>query len=351
MGAGIQLAESGLLPDSLIKFGINRLLQQRLNELPLKSDALIKKYKDSIIKELNDSPIAIETQAANEQHYEVPAEFFQIALGNHLKYSSCYYENGAKNLDQAEHDMLKLSAERAEIRDGMKILDLGCGWGSMSLWLAENFPNCSIRSLSNSKPQRLFIEEQAKSRGLNNIKVMTADINNFEIKEKFDRIVSIEMFEHLRNYKNLFSKIASWLEDDGKLFVHIFCHREAPYYFETEGDDNWMGAHFFTGGIMPSRDLYRHFSQDISVEKSWDVNGVNYQKTALAWLDHIDRNKQAVLHCFAKTYGSKNANKWLHRWRIFFLSCAELFGYNQGNEWLVEHYLFVKSTNILSQKN
>ncbi len=344
MPTPIELAERGIVPDTLIKFGIRRLLQQRLNEGPNKNTPTSQDHTLKFISELRSSPIALETKAANEQHYELPPEFFQIALGKHLKYSSGFYDNGATNLDEAEAHMLALTAERAEIKDGMKVLDLGCGWGSLSLWIAEHFPNCQVHSVSNSAPQRLFIEATAKARGLNNIKIMTADMNVFQAPDQYDRVVSVEMFEHMRNYEKLMANISTWLKKDGKLFVHIFCHKVTPYYFETEGDDNWMGAHFFTGGIMPSNHLLLYFQNNLKIDQHWVVNGTNYGKTSFAWLDNMDARKDEVLKIFKSTYGD-DAQKWVQRWRIFFMSCGELFNYNGGEEWYVSHYLFSPSLN------
>jgi cyclopropane-fatty-acyl-phospholipid synthase len=340
MGLAIDIAEKGLLPDGLIKFGIRRLLVQRLKDVVKESNGDLDQYTRKLVSELKESPIAIETDAANEQHYEVPAEFYQLSLGKHLKYSSAYYDGGAKTLDEAEHQMLELTAKRAEIVDGMEVMDLGCGWGSFSLWVANKFPNCKITSVSNSASQKGYIDGEAQKSGLKNIQVITANINEFDTEKRFDRVVSVEMFEHMRNYERLMGKVSSWLKNDGKLFVHIFCHKEAPYYFETEGEDNWMGAYFFTGGIMPSDRLLLNFQDQLTIDQQWVVNGTNYEKTALAWLENTDKNRAEILKVLEETYGVKEAHVWLQRWRIFFLSCAELFGYKDGQEWWVSHYLF-----------
>lgn len=342
MSKGIALAEKGRLPDAVVKYGIRRLLLQRIRELPADQSYQLQKYTLDMVQELKHSSIALETKAANQQHYEVPAQFFKLSLGKHLKYSSAYFDNGAQTLDQAEEHMLALTAERAEIRDGMKVMDLGCGWGSFSLWAAAKFPGCTFRSVSNSHSQREYIESQATTRGLKNIEVITADINTFDIDETFDRIVSVEMFEHMRNYEKLMAKMSSWLKPDGKLFVHIFCHKTTPYYFEVDGEDNWMGAYFFTGGIMPSNHLLLYFQDHMAIEQHWVVNGTNYQKTSLAWLENTDNHKQHIIDLFEKTYGAGKGNLWYQRWRIFYLSCAELFGFREGKEWWVSHYLFKK---------
>jgi cyclopropane-fatty-acyl-phospholipid synthase len=289
---------------------------------------------------MRESPIALETDTANDQHYELPPAFFEIALGRHLKYSGCYWPEGIESLDAAEAAALEQTCERAGIRDGMRVLDLGCGWGSLSLWIAEKFPECRITSVSNSAPQGDFIRERARERGLRNIDVLTADMNTFQIAQTFDRIVSVEMFEHMRNYSALLERVASWLEPDGKLFVHIFCHREHPYFFEDLGTGDWMARHFFTGGLMPSERLMEEFSGALALEERWRVNGRHYEKTALAWLGNMDRNRGRILVIFAETYGKADAERWFQRWRMFFLACAELFGYGDGEEWFVSHSLW-----------
>jgi cyclopropane-fatty-acyl-phospholipid synthase len=340
----ITLAENRWLPDSIIRFGIRQLLKQRLkDEFAYDVEQQNKRYRE-LLESLRESPIAIETEAANEQHYEVPAAFYQYALGKHLKYSSCYWDDETENLDQAEAKMLGLTMARAELQDGQDILELGCGWGSLTLWMAEQLPNSHITAVSNSNSQREHIQQQAKLRHLDNIEVITCDVNQLNLQQQYDRIVSVEMFEHMRNYDSLLNKVASWLKPDGKLFVHIFCHRYLAYPFETQGDDNWMGKYFFTGGLMPARDTLLHFQKHLKLQRQWDLSGSHYQKTAEAWLTNMDNNTQEIMHLFAETYGRKEANVWVQRWRIFFMSCAELFGYSKGNEWLVAHYLFSKQS-------
>jgi len=273
----------------------------------------------------------------------VPAAFYRFALGKHLKYSSCYWEDVTKTLDEAEAFMLTLTTARADLQDGQRILELGCGWGSLTLWMAEHSPNSRITAVSNSSSQREYILQQAKLRNLTNIEVLTCDVNQLSLGRQFDRIVSVEMFEHIRNYDKLLAKVASWLKPGGKLFVHIFCHRYLAYPFETEGDDNWMGKYFFTGGLMPARDTLLHFQQHLHLQQQWDMSGIHYQKTAEAWLQNMDKHDHEIRELFALIYGEQQARLWQQRWRIFFMSCAELFGYKQGNEWLVAHYLFVKT--------
>ncbi|MDO8941034.1 MAG: cyclopropane-fatty-acyl-phospholipid synthase family protein [Methylicorpusculum sp.] len=339
----IALAEAGKVPDSLIRWGIRRLLKQRLQEeFADDVERQSQRYRD-LLTELRQSPIAIETEAANQQHYEVPSAFYRFALGKHLKYSSCYWDHDTNNLDEAEAKMLAISCERAALVDGQDVLELGCGWGSLTLWMAAHYPGSRITAVSNSNSQREYINEQARQRGLNNIEVITCDVNQLTLDRNFDRIVSVEMFEHMRNYDSLLNKVASWLRLGGKLFVHIFCHRYLAYPFETEGDDNWMGRYFFTGGMMPARDTLLHFQTQLHIESQWDVSGRHYQQTSEAWLNNMDTHKEAILQLFSETYGKKDAALWVQRWRLFFMACAELFGYRAGNEWLVAHYRFAKT--------
>lgn len=340
----IDLCENGFIPDAATRYGIRQLCQQRLIEENIqdleKADQRFRKMLD----ELRQSPIAIETAAANEQHYEVPTRFFQLCLGKRLKYSSCFYENGGETLDEAEVAMLSLYSERAELKDAQHILELGCGWGSLTLWMAEKYPNASITAVSNSATQKLHIDSICRERGWQNVKVITCDVNTLELNEnQFDRVVSVEMFEHMRNYQTLLNRISKWMKPDAKLFVHIFCHRYVMYPFETEGDNNWMGKYFFTGGIMPSADTLLHFQQDMSIEQRWLVSGEHYEKTSNHWLANQDANRDEIMQIMRTTYGEADAKRWFNRWRIFWLSCAELFGIEDGNEWLVAHYRFCKN--------
>lgn len=338
----LTLAEQQLLPDGLVRFGIRQLLKQRLqDEFANDVEQQSQRYQ-TLLDSLRQSPIAIETAAANAQHYEVPAAFYQYALGKHLKYSACYWDEHTPDLAAAEAKMLALTAERADLQNGQAILELGCGWGSLTLWMAEHFPGSHITSVSNSNSQRAYILQQAEARQLANIEVITGDVNQLSLPQQYDRIVSVEMFEHMRNYHSLLHKVAQWLKPTGKLFVHIFCHRYLAYPFETEGDDNWMGRYFFTGGLMPARDTLLHFQQHLHLQCQWDLSGSHYQKTAEAWLSNTDQHSEAIIALFSETYGKAHAKLWLQRWRIFFMACAELFGYRNGNEWLVAHYLFTK---------
>lgn len=340
----IDLCERGLIPDPLTRLGIRRLCTQRLrDEGAFDLDQADRRFRD-LLGGLRQSPIAIATAAANEQHYEVPTRFFQLCLGERLKYSSCYYPRGDENLDQAEDAMLALYGERAELANGQEILELGCGWGSLTLWMAARYPGARITAVSNSNTQREHIEAVCRERGLGNVRVLTCDVNRLELDAaRFDRCVSIEMFEHMRNYETLFTRIASWLKPGGKLFVHIFCHRSLMYPFETEGDDNWMGRYFFTGGLMPSADTLLHFQQHLAIEQRWLLPGTHYEKTANHWLANQDRNRDEVLAVLTAAYGTEEAARWHQRWRMFWMACAELFGYDDGNEWLVAHYRFAKA--------
>lgn len=339
----IQLAEMGFIPDTLIRIGIRRLLQNRLRAVSRTSDAHRARATAEFAAELRASPLAVATDAANQQHYEVPAEFFEFVLGPRLKYSCCHYGGAETLLGDAEDEMLRVTCERAEIVDGMSVLELGCGWGSLTLWMAEKFPNSRIVAVSNSASQREFIESKARTHGFDNVQVITADMREFECDDQFDRIVSVEMFEHMRNYELLLHRVSNWLKDDGRAFVHVFCHRDTPYLFETEGSANWMGRHFFTGGMMPSENLFREFSADLSVEHQWRVDGLHYWKTCEAWLQNLDRNRAAILDRFEQDLSARDARRNLQRWRIFFMACAELFRFEGGNEWYVGHYRFAKS--------
>ena len=342
----IKLAEKGLLPDAFIRLGISRLCGQRLVEAKAAGAKAMEEKHQEWINLLKESPVALVPEKANEQHYEVPPRLFELVLGSNLKYSSGYWPQGTSSLDQSEDKMLKLTSERAYLSDGQQILELGCGWGSLTFYMAQNFPNSKITAVSNSNDQRKFIEKKCEKLQLKNIEVITADMNDFTIDKEFDRVVSIEMFEHMRNYDELLRRVSGWLKKDGKLFVHIFSHEKIAYPFEDEGEGDWMAREFFSGGQMPSHKLLTCFSSRMKIEKDWRVDGTHYEKTSLAWLNKMDQNKAEVLDLFEKTYGKNEASIWLQRWRIFFMSCEVLFGFNNGSEWGVSHYLFEKPTEL-----
>ncbi|AWN16856.1 SAM-dependent methyltransferase [Salinisphaera sp. RV14] len=337
----IEACERGLVPDFIARAGMRRLIGQRLATPEAKNADKRHAAMRAFLERANSGPIAQHTADANAQHYELPPAFFEQVLGTHLKYSGCLFEPGIDDLDTAEHAMLALTADRARVRDGHRILDLGCGWGSFSLWAARRFPHASVRAVSNSNTQREWIAARAAERGLDNLVVETCDINHFDPGEQvFDRIVSIEMFEHMRNYRALFARCARWLDDHGRLFVHVFAHKHLAYRFTDDSASDWMARYFFTGGVMPSEHLFAHFQQDLLLRDSWWLSGAHYRDTANAWLARMDANRDSIMAVMRETYGDADAERWFNRWRMFFMAVAELFGYRGGNEWGVGHYLF-----------
>jgi cyclopropane-fatty-acyl-phospholipid synthase len=340
------LLEKDLIPDFLLRYGIRRSLRQRLRDEDKGGAERQQVHLSALIQQLKTSPIAVPTTEANQQHDELPTRFFEYCLGRHLKYSCGYWLPGTAggDLDTAEKTMLDLTCKRADLHDGQSILELGCGWGSLSLYMAERYPSSHITAVSNSHTQKEYIDSRINVMGLTNLQVITADMNAFEFPvTSFDRVVSVEMFEHMRNYQLLLNRIATALKPDGKLFVHIFTHKEYAYLFEVKDESDWLSRYFFTGGIMPSDDLLFYFNDDLTVEEHWQVDGTHYGKTAQAWLRRMDHHKHYVLPLFKKTYGEADALTWWVRWRLFYLACAELWNYKNGREWIVSHYRLHKT--------
>lgn len=343
MKAALNLVEKGIVPKPLLRHGIRRLLKDRLREQeeifgPDRGQAL-----RSWVDVMRDAPVALVPEKANEQHYELPPEFFQLTLGPRLKYSSGYYPRGDESLAEAEEEMLALTARRAGLRDGQDVLELGCGWGSLTLWMGEHFPGSRIRAVSNSAPQREHILDQARRRGIENVEVITCDMNDFDASDhfagSFDRIVSVEMFEHMRNWEELLRRASGWLHADGRLFLHFFAHRDYAYPFEVRDESDWMSRWFFSGGMMPCYDLVDQLDSPLVTDQRWHVSGRHYARTSEQWLEELEEHRDEVLALFRTTFGAGEETKWYQRWRLFFLSCAELFGYRGGQEWIVCHTL------------
>ena len=338
----VSWVEQGLVPDRVVRMGIRRLLKERLDEVHATDAEAAEEANQAFIEEMRRAPIALVPEKANEQHYEVPAEFFAAALGPHRKYSSCWWEDGVQDLAQAEAAALRITCERAGLEDGQDVLELGCGWGSLSLWMADRYRSSHITAVSNSHSQRRYIEQQAEARGLVNLQVITRDVNEFDTRAgHFDRVVSVEMFEHLRNWPHIFARVAGWLKPEGRFFMHVFAHKGAPYAFVERDASDWMSRHFFSGGMMPGDDLALNFQDDLRLMKRWRWDGTHYQKTSEAWLRNMDASRDELMPLMAITYGDA-AEAWWQRWRLFFMSVAELFGYENGQQWWVSHYLFAK---------
>ena len=334
--------EQGLVPDTVIRAGIRRLLKNRLAEISAGDAAGAAQLCAEFAGQIGTAPVALVPDQANTQHYEVPAAFFAEVLGRHRKYSSCWWPGDVATLDQAEAAALAATCQRAELADDQDILELGCGWGSLTLWMAERFPRSRITAVSNSHSQRAYIEAEAVRRKLGNVCVLTHDMNSFECAGRFDRIVSVEMFEHMRNWPRLFGRLSGWLKPRGRFFMHVFVHRSSPYLFVERDASDWMSRHFFSGGMMPSDDLALHFQEQLRIVRRWRWDGTHYQRTANAWLENMDARRAAVWPILTDTYGHEQAAQWWMRWRVFFMSCAELFGFERGQQWWVSHYLFEK---------
>ncbi len=332
--------EQGLVPDPLIRAGIRRLVRKRLVEIGAADPAAAPEFCASFIADLRTAPVAVVPEKANEQHYEVPAAFFAEILGRHRKYSACWWPEGVTTLDVAEEAALAATCERAQLADGQRILELGCGWGSLTLYMAQTYPRCRVTAVSNSASQRAWIEAEAARRHLDNVNVVTCDMNTFAAERCFDRVVSVEMFEHMRNWPELFRRVAGWLAPHGRFFMHVFAHRSTPYLYVERDASDWMSRHFFSGGMMPSDDLALHFQDDLRILRRWRWDGTHYERTANAWLARMDARRTAIWPVLVATYGAGDAAQWWMRWRVFFMSCAELFGHDGGREWFVSHYLF-----------
>jgi cyclopropane-fatty-acyl-phospholipid synthase len=333
---GIRLFEHGVVPDSVIRAAMRRVIRARARSLQLKGEA------ERVVSTLRSGRVTEVPELANVQHYEVPAAFFRLMLGPRLKYSSCIWEGPGATLDSAEEAMLQLTAERAQLTNGQRVLELGCGWGSLTLWMAERFPASRITAVTNSSSQAALIRDVAAERGFAGVHVVVADIAEFTTEQKFDRVVTVEMLEHVRNYRELFRRIAGWLKPDGCCFVHVFSHESIPYLYEDRGPADWMARRFFSGGVMPSHDVFDHFDEHLLVERSWRLSGVHYQMTLDAWLEALDRHRPEAERVLAEA-GEPHPAVALQQWRMFLMACSELFGYRAGHLWGVSHHVLRRS--------
>ncbi len=329
----LSFTERTNLPDPVTQAGITFLVSRSKRDRARQPETLTAEFA----RNMSAYPIALNTDAANRQHYEVPAAFFAKSLGARRKYSCCYYESDDTPLDVAEEKALTMTCGYADLQDGQSILELGCGWGSLTLWMAEKYPGSHITAVSNSQSQRDYILSRAKAADLTNVDVITADMNIFETNQRFDRIVSIEMFEHMANWRPLFEKALKWLQPDGRMYIHIFSHRTAPYRFDIGDKSDWIAQHFFTGGIMPSHYLMFEFSDLFEVERDWRWSGIHYARTARDWLNNYDNNSAEIDPILQTVYGPE-AQIWKRRWRLFYLATRGLFGHSDGQEWGISHY-------------
>jgi len=343
MSLALSWVEQGYVPDAVVRRGIRRLCEQRLKDVEAFDVEAAARRTEDFVRLMDSSPIALVPELANAQHYEVPAEFFAHVLGPHRKYSSAWWPSGVTDLAAAEAAALEATCARAGLEDGQEILELGCGWGSLTLFMAARYPKSRISAVSNSVSQRAYIEEEARRRRLANVRVITDDMNTFRPQGKFDRVVSVEMFEHLRNWRSMLGRVGAWLKPHGRFFLHVFCHRSVPYAFQDLDASDWMSRHFFSGGMMPSDELAARFQRELRLVSRWRWDGTHYERTANAWLANMDANRAALWAILERTYGAQDAELWWNRWRIFFMACAELFGYRTGQEWWVGHYLFERS--------
>jgi len=334
----LEAAERGWIPEPILRMGIRRLCAERLSLEKERHGH--KDSTESLVEVMSRGPVAVATAEANEQHYEQPTALFAGTLGPRLKYSCCFWPEGVRSLAEAEDRALEETTKRARLSDGMDILELGCGWGSLTLWIASKYPNARITAVSNSATQRLHIESEARKHGWKGIRVITGDMNTFDTQDRFDRVLSVEMFEHMNNYRELFSRISRWMRPGGLLFVHVFAHRQYAYKYASEGAGDWMARNFFTGGVMPSEKLLTRFQDNVRLVEQWWWSGDHYRRTAEAWLDNMAANRGLVMEALSSEHGRRSAHVWYQRWRMFYLACAELWGYRNGQEWGVAHYLF-----------